>query len=232
MKDFRRLLKYLRPHLLIFVLAFVAMILGALFESAIGALIAPIFDNVFNVGASQKSATLFRLDKLIPQNDWYSAWLMISLLMLVFAVCKGISEFFSSYLMAKIGQAAVLQLRQELYDHLLKQSANFFERHRTNYLVSRLVVNCSAIEYAVAGNMRDILREGFALIFFLSAAFYYNWRLMLGAMITAPIIAVLTAKFSKALRKLVEISFEGNKLLSDTAQETLANQTIVKSLHG
>jgi subfamily B ATP-binding cassette protein MsbA len=229
MKDFTRLLKYLRPHLLIFVFAWIAMVLGALFDSAIGALIVPIFDNAFNSGIGQKSATLFGLQKIIPQNDWYQAWIVISVLLISFTVFKGISEFFSSYLMAKIGQSAVLQLREELYAHLLKQSANFFERHRTNYLVSRLVVSCSAIEYSVAGNLRDFLREGVALIFFVSAAFYYNWRLMLGAMIIAPIIGVLTSKFSKSLRKLSELSFEGNKLLSDVAQETISNHTIVKA---
>ncbi len=228
MKDFKRLLRYLRPHLPIFVLAFVAMVLGAIFEVAIGALIAPIFDNAF-YGGGQKSETLFYLNRIIPQNDWYQAWFMISALMLTFMICKGISEFFSSYLMSKIGQSAVLQLRQELYAHLLKQSASFFERHRTNYLVSRLVVSCAAIEYSVAGNLRDFLREGLVLIVFVSVAFYYNWRLMLGAMIIAPIIGGLTSKFSKSLRKLSEQSFEGNKLLSDTAQETLANHTIVKA---
>jgi subfamily B ATP-binding cassette protein MsbA len=75
--------------------------------------------------------------------------LAISALLLGFTVCKGIAEYFSSYLMAKIGQSAVLELRRELYDHLLRQPASFFEKHRTNYLVSRLVVSCSAIELAV-----------------------------------------------------------------------------------
>ena len=52
---------------------------------------------------------------------------------------------------------------------------------------------------------------------------------MLGAILIGPIIALLTTKFSKRLRKFADESFEGNKLLTDTAQETLANQTIVKA---
>src|SRR5688572_4151143 len=131
--------------------------------------------------------------------------------------------------MAKIGQAAVLDLRRQLYDHLLGQSASFFEKHRTNFLVSRLVVSCSAIEMDVSANLRDVLRETFLLVFFIAAAFYFNWRLMLGALIITPVIGLLTTKFSKALRRLSEASFEGNKLLNDAAQETLANQTIVKA---
>ncbi|MCY7348589.1 MAG: ABC transporter ATP-binding protein/permease [Pyrinomonadaceae bacterium] len=228
MQEFKRLLKYLRPHRLSFALAFAAMVFGALFETATVAMLVPLFDQ-FQPSAAQNSQTLYGLQNLIPRDDWYRAWLMISVLLISFTILKGVAEYFSSYLMTKIGQAAVLNLRQELYAHLLDQSARFFERHRTNYLVTRLVTSCSAIEIAVASNMRDILRESLILIFFLGGAFYYNWRLMLGAIVTAPIIAILTAKFSKALRKLSEEYIESNKLLSDTAQETLTNQTIVKA---
>lgn len=228
MNDFRRLLKYLKPHLPIFFLALLAMVFVAVFETAIGGLLVPIFDQ-FLVKSDSQTATLFNLQKYIPKDDWFRAWIMISVLLLSFTILKGIAEYFSSYLMAKIGQSAVLELRNELYDHLLKQPASFFEKHRTNFLVSRLVTSCAAIEHAVSGNLRDVLRESVLLGFFLGAAFYFNWRLMLGALIIAPIIGILTTKFSKALRKLAEESFEGNRLLTDTAQETLANQTIVKA---
>ncbi|MEP7148717.1 MAG: ABC transporter transmembrane domain-containing protein [Acidobacteriota bacterium] len=228
MNEFRRLLKYVQPYWLTFTFALLTMVLVAVFETATGALLVPIFGQ-FLPGAAGKSETLFSLQQFIPQEPWYQAWLAISLMLLTFTICKGIAEFFSSYLMAKIGQAAILDLRRQLYDHLLRQPSSFFEKHRTNFLVSRLVVSCSAIEMAVSANLRDVLREGFMLIFFFSAAFYFNWRLMLGAMIIAPIIAFLTTKFSKALRRLAEETFEGNKLLNDTAQETLANQTIVKA---
>lgn len=229
MNDFTRLLKYLRPHLTTFVLAIAAMILVALFETATMALLVPIFDQASGSNLGQKTQTLFNLQKLIPQGDWYGAWKMISILLLAFTLVKGVAEYFSSYLMAKIGQTAILQLREELYAHLLKQSADFFQQHRTNFLVSRLITSCSAIELAVSANMRDILRESFSLIGFLGLAFYFNWRLTVGALIIAPIIAVLTGKFSKSLRKLAEESYDGNKLLTDTAQEALANQTIVKA---
>jgi ATP-binding cassette, subfamily B, bacterial MsbA len=228
MNEFARLLQYVRPHWATFLFAVIAMVLVAVFETATGALLVPIF-NQFSPIPGQQSQTLFDLQRFIPQNDWYRAWVAISIMLLSFTVLKAVSEYFSSYLMAKIGQAAVLDLRKQLYEHLLGQSTTFFERHRTNFLVSRLVVSCSAIELAVSSNLRDVLRESFMLVFFLGAAFYLNWRLMLGAMVVAPVIGLLTAKFSRTLRSLAEESFEGNKLLTDTAQETIANQTIVKA---
>ncbi|MFN2531280.1 MAG: ABC transporter ATP-binding protein [Pyrinomonadaceae bacterium] len=228
MHDLRRLLKYLKPHWPVFAVATFAMLLGSVLESAIGALIVPIFDQAFVPGSGHRTATLFGLQRFIPEAP-LAAWKVISLLLVLFTIVKGIAEYLSTYLMAQIGQSAVLKLRQDLYSHVLSQSATFFERHRTNYIVSRLVSSAAAIETAVTATIRDMLRESFTLIAFLSASFYYSWRLTLGSLTIAPIIAVLTAKFGTALRNLARESFEGSKRLTDTAQEALANQGIVKA---
>ena len=227
MHDLRRLLKYLRPHWGTFTLATFAMLLVGLLESAIGALIVPIFDQAF-AQDGQRTPTLFGLQRIIPESG-IEAWWTISILLLAFTLTKGIAEYFSTYLMARIGQSAVLKLRQDLYGHLLSQSASFFERHRTNYLVSRLVSSAAAIENAVTSTIRDMLRESFTLIAFLAASFYYSWRLTLGSLTIAPIVAILTARFGTRLRNLARESFEGNKELTDTAQEALSNQSIVKA---
>ena len=228
MQDLRRLLKYLKPHLGLFSLATVAMLLVGLLEIATGALIVPIFDQALAGANGQRSPTLFGLQKIIPASG-LPAWRTIAILLLVFTAIKGIADYFSSYLMARVGQASVFRLRQDLYGHVLAQSASFFERHRTNYLVSRLVTSAAAIEVAVASTLRDMLRESFTLIAFLAASCYYNWRLTLGALAIAPIIGFLTARFGRSLRNLARESFEGNKRLTDTAQEALANQNIVKA---
>jgi subfamily B ATP-binding cassette protein MsbA len=204
------------------------MVVVGLLESATGALIVPIFDQAFAPGSGQRTSTLFGLQHLIPEAP-FGAWKVISILLVVFTLAKGVAEYLSTYLMARIGQSAVLKLRQDLYGHLLDQSATFFERHRTNYLVSRLVSSAAAIETAVTATVRDMLRESFTLIAFLAASFYYSWRLTLGSLVIAPIIALLTAKFGKSLRNLARESFEGSKELTDTAQEALANQGIVKA---
>ena len=230
MRDIRRLLRYLLPHTGTFVIATFAMIVVGLLESATGALIVPIFDQAFAQGG-HRTPTLFGLERIIPPSG-LAAWRGIALLLILFTIVKGVAEYFSTYLMAYIGQSSILKLRQDLYSHLLAQSATFFEHHRTNYLVSRLISNAAAIEAAVTHTLRDMLREGFTLIALLAASFYFNWRLTLGALLIAPPIAGLTMRFGSSLRKLAREAFEGSKRLTDTAQEALANQSIVKAYRG
>ena len=228
MRDLRRLLRYLLPHTGTFAIATLAMIVVAVLETATSALIVPIFDQAFARGSAHPAETPFGLQRLIPASG-LAAWRMIALLLVGFTIVKGIAEYFSTYLMAHIGQSSVLRLRQDLYSHLLSQSAAFFERHRTNYLVSRLISSAAAIEAAVTHTLRDMLREGFTLIAFLCASFYVSWRLTLGSLLIAPPVAGLTMRFGNSLRKLARESFEGNKRLTDTAQEALANHSIVKA---
>ena len=207
------------------------MIVVGLMDGATTVLLIPIMNQVFGQGSAQRANTLFAWQKIIPPSG-LAAWRMIAVLLITFTVIKGIAEYLSTYWMAYIGQSAILGLRQKLYGHLLAQSASFFERHRTNYLVSRLISSAAAIETAVTHTLRDALRESFTLIVFIFAAFYVNWRLTLGSLIIAPPIVLLTMKFGSALRRLARESFEGSKRLTDTAQEALANQNIVKAYRG
>src|SRR5437870_3301896 len=231
MRDLRRLLKYLLPHTGTFILATFAMIVVAVLETATSALIVPIFDQAFAHGNARPTPTPFALQRLIPASGLH-AWRMIALLLIGFTVVKGIAEYFSTYWMAYIGQSSILSLREELYSHILAQSASFFERHRTNYLVSRLISSATAIEAAVTHTLRDMLREGFTLIAFMATSFYVSWRLTLGSLLLAPPVAGLTMRFGRSLRKLARESLEGNKYLTDAAQETLTNQNIVKAYRG
>jgi subfamily B ATP-binding cassette protein MsbA len=231
MQDLKRLLRYVRPYWPLFAVALAAMVFVAVFETAIGAMLVPITEQ-FMPCHDVKARAPFDLNALVPKNDWYRAWLVIGALLIAFTFLKGIAEYLSTFLMARIGQSVILNIRQELYEHILRQSAAFFERHRSNYLVSRLVVSCAAIESAVTSNLRDVLRESILLIFFLGAAVYLNWKLTLGALIIGPIIAYITSEVSRRMRRLAEVSLEGNKDLSETAHETFANHVIVKSYSG
>jgi subfamily B ATP-binding cassette protein MsbA len=235
MHDLRRLLTYLKPHWGKFVFATFAMVASAVLQSAVGGLIVPIFDQALNRGGSggnnAHTNTVFHLQRLIPASS-FDAWRTIAILLIIFTVAKGVAEYFSTYLMARIGQESVLRLRQDLHAHVLRQSADFFERHRTNYLVSRLVSSASAIQAAVTDTLRDMLRESFTLIAFLGASFYFSWRLTLASLIIAPLIAWLTANFGRRLRNLSRESHEGNQRLVDVAQEGLANHPIVKAYRG
>jgi len=235
----KRLLSYVRPYSFRLSVGVVLVAFVAFAEGLVAFMARIAWDYVLTPTAPSSLLPLFTVPggRTIYLNEFFPArihnvWTIFSLALVVVFVSKGVAEYFSTYLMAYIGQSSILSLRQELYSHILSQSASFFERHRTNYLVSRLISSAAAIEAAVTHTLRDMLREGFTLIAFMATSFYVSWRLTLGSLVIAPPVAVLTMRFGRSLRKLARESLEGSKYLTDTAQEALANQSIVKAYSG
>ena len=228
-RDFRRLLGYLKPHAGLFLLATLAMLATGLLDGAIGGLVVPILDQALaGGGAGERTPTLFGLQRFIPTNG-IDAWRAIAALLVIFTLAKAFSEYFSTYLMARIGQSVVLSLREQVFRHMLNQSSEFFERHRTNYLVSRLLGSTGAVESLVTSILRDLLMQTVLLIVFVSACVYYSWRLTLTVIVVAPVVGVLSATFGRRLRNLARESLEGGQRMTDAAQEALANHQIVKA---
>jgi ABC-type multidrug transport system fused ATPase/permease subunit len=88
MEDLKRLLKYVRPHWPAFVFAIISMLLVAVFETAIGVLLVPIFDQ-FIPSSGSSSSLIATLQQLIPREPWYEAWITIASLLILFTALKG-----------------------------------------------------------------------------------------------------------------------------------------------
>ena len=76
-------------------------------------------------------------------------------------------------------------IRNELFKHILDQSAGFFAQRTTGQLMSRVTNDVTQIQQAVSETAPDLIREGLALIGFAALLVYYDARLAL-VVLTAP----------------------------------------------
>ena len=89
---------------------------------------------------------------------------------------RALGGYFSSYLMDDLGHRVVMRLRNELFRHLLDQSAAFFSRRTTGQLLSRINNDVGQVQRAVAETVGDLARESLALVGFAALLFYYDAR--------------------------------------------------------
>ncbi|MEM4251802.1 MAG: ABC transporter transmembrane domain-containing protein, partial [Candidatus Bathyarchaeia archaeon] len=120
-------------------------------------------------------------------------------------------------------------LRQQLYDHILKQSAPFFIKHRSTDLASHIISDVERVQHAVTVLIADTLREGFTLLALLVYAFSVNWRLSLFSLFVVPPVYALTVKFGKRLRRTSHRTQEGIQEVLGTAHEAIAGSRIVQA---
>ncbi len=231
-EEFRRLLGYVRPYWGTFLLALILMNIVAVLEGALRSLLVPISDGLLAssgvVASAPRAKNLLDFHRYLPLEDERS-WYLLAALMILITIGKGAAEFFSNYLMARIGQRAVFDLRCALYDHLLRQSAPFFSRYPTNVLASHLVNDVEKIEMAVSRTLTDALRESFTLIVFLVIVFKLNWKLALLALGLGPLVYQATVYFGRHLRRTGRRVQEGYEQILNVAQETLSGNLVVKA---
>ena len=133
--SFFRLLRYAKPYKGRLAWAVLAMVIYAVASALVIYLIRPI------------------LDELLPNRQGLRT-IALSLIGLYFL--KGVGSYFSGYLMEDVGQRVVMDLRDQLYGHILGQSASFFSRNAVGQLLSRVSNDVGQVQRAVSETAGDL----------------------------------------------------------------------------
>ena len=206
-----RLCRYAYPHRGRLTAAVVAMVFYAAASGALAYLFKPIFDDV------------------LPNQTGFG-WVAGAII--GFSICKGIAAYFSAYLMTDVGQRLVRDLRGQLFQHILGQSAGFFALRTTGALMSRTSNDISRIQQVVAETLGDLLRESVTLVAYASVLFYYDARLALVCMTGAPIIIYPLVRLGQRVRRTTRRSQEELEYLSHITHEAFSGHRIVKAFAG
>jgi len=228
MRDFRILLKNVRPYAGLFAVALLLMTMVGVFEAGRTALLKSIIDilsppSVATVGLAAR----IDVSNYLPSG--VNALPIVAVLLVLFTAIRGSSEYLSNVLMWRIGVGAVVDLRQRLYDHILQQSSEFFTEHPTNTLTTHIISDAEKVQVAVSTLLADLLREGLTFLALLLLVFVLNWRLTLAIIVVGPLIYTLTVRFGRRLRRIAHSTQEGTEDVLDIAQETISGHRIVKA---
>jgi subfamily B ATP-binding cassette protein MsbA len=243
MKDFKKLLKLVRPYRSLFALALFLMTLVGLFEAGRTALLRSIIDSLPKterqaeapVTAIEQATGISRrtIESYTDVRSYFpdreNLLPMIAALLVVFTLIRGGSEYLSNVLMWKIGVSVVVDLRQRLYEHILAQSAEFFTRHPTNSLTTHIISDAERVQVAVSTLLADLLRESLTFLSLFALVFLLNWRLTLAILLVGPFIYLVTVRFGRRLRRIAHHTQEGTEEVLDIAQETISGHRIVKA---
>ncbi|MBW4576103.1 MAG: ABC transporter ATP-binding protein/permease [Aphanothece sp. CMT-3BRIN-NPC111] len=132
----------------------------------------------------------------------------------VIFIIRGTVQYGQDALMAKAALAIALALRKHVYAHLQQLSPSYFETTQTGDLSYRLTEDIDRIGEVVNKVFHQFVPSILQLIVVLGYMIYLNWQLTLGALIIAPVMAVLIGWFGEKLRT---ISRRSQNQVSDLA---------------
>ncbi len=227
MNEFRRLSRFVRPYMGALIFSLLLLFFAGIFEVLTTALAIPLFDDVLKTGSAPNSkfAFLKHYLSMIPGSDITE--LAVALVALTFF--KGLCLYHSNYRMSLVGQRVVMDLRNQLYAHVLKQSMGFFSLNSTGRLMSRMGSDVEQMQEAVSTTIAELFREVVLLVSLLAWIFYIDFKLACISLIIAPAALTMTLTMGRRIRRVSLKSRENVATLHDQLQQSLTGMRVVKA---
>ncbi len=212
MKQYRRVLGYLRPYVWPRgVLAVLCMLGFSGLEGAIPFLAQFIFGQVFTT-APNPDALPFAVVAVLAAG-----------------LLRGAFSFGSGYLTDWIGQRVVTDLRNEVTAHMQRLDLAFFNRQRAGQIVSRVVNDTGIVRPMVTDAVTSIFQDATRLIALVVVAVYMDAVLAGMAVLLFPIAYLPLRFFSKQLRQNSRREQEARGRLNALLHENILGNRVVKA---
>jgi subfamily B ATP-binding cassette protein MsbA len=167
------------------------------------------------------------LDGVFTNRDEKLLWILPGVLM-GFAIIRAASDFGQQFLMARVGHRVTEDIRNDVNRHVLSLSPDFFVRHSTGELLSRVTSDVLLIRTLLTDSSATIIRDLIRLIALMGSCFYLDPTLSAIAVIFFPMAGVPIAKIGKKIRRLSKRGQDAIGQLSALFQESMQGHRVVK----
>ena len=199
----RRILGYLKPYRLQFLLVFVTILLSA----AVGLLPSIITGRIVDEALVGKDMTL-----------------LVKLLILAFLTLTGsqVISVLESYINAWISQRIIFDMKNQMYDHLQRMPHAFFTSEKQGDIITRMNTDISGVSSVISGTLSSIVSNIAIVVTTLVALFTMSWKLALVGIVVIPLLILPTKSVGKKRYQLLTDAQAKNDEMNQLINETLS----------
>lgn len=240
MKQYSRIFQYLGAYKGKIFLYFLFTLLSIVFSIVSIGMLMPFLQLIFT-----GSQTALVAESSNPVIQWVNDFLnnsvltrgkiatlgLICLLMVSFIALKNVFLYLSYYVLNPLKNRIVNQLREDLYDKVLRLPIGFFNEKRKGDLMSRMTNDVSEVESSVVGTLEGWIRDPMTIIVTLTVLFLISVHLTLFILILIPVLGLVIGRVTKSLKKhSQDVANKYGETLS-TLDETLGGLRVIKAFN-
>lgn len=237
MRQLTRLLAFLRPYIPHFSASILLMAVVGLMDAFRILLLGPIIDRVLNPKTPGRSMFLFNwpgsqhvvyLQDFVPQH-FANPLTVVAVALVGTGIIKGICDYLGTYLVNYAGFGLITDLRNRLYDTILRRSISFFSRHSTGMLVSTVVNDVEKIQVTLTIALAEFLQQFFTLVFLIGTVILLGHKLALVLLIFVPFVIISAGKIGRRVRTTTRKGQDKLADIQNILHESIAGNRIVKA---
>ena len=237
MRQLTRLLRYVRPYWWRLLLSVTLMALVGLLDAFRVLLIGPIFDRVLNPSSQSHNIQLFKmpgsdravyLQQFVPSH-FQNAWTIVAVSLVGATILKGIFDYLGTYLVNYAGFGMITDMRDELYNSILRRSAAFFQKHTTGTLLSTIINDIERIQFAMSSVLAEFLQQLFTLLFTAFVVVLLGGKLAWVLVLFLPFIIFSAGRIGRRVRHTTRKGQDKLADIQNILHETITGNRIVKA---
>ena len=237
MRQLSRLLRYVAPYWWQVLASVTLMAAVGLLDAFRVLLIGPIFDRVLNPASQSRNIQLFKipgtqhavyLQQFVPPH-FQNAWTIVAFALVAATILKGIFDYAGTYLVNFAGFGMITDLRDDLYNAILRRSAAFFQRHATGTLLSAIVNDIERIQFAMSSVLAEFLQQLFTFIFTAGVVVLLGGRLAWVLVLFVPFIIYSAGRIGRRVRHTTRRGQDKLADIQNILHETITGNRIVKA---
>ena len=238
MKRFFRLCLYAAPYWFQSLLGVVLLAAVGLLEALRLLILGPILRTVLDPSVKSESIPLFPklpapyqfdLMKIVPSH-FHNAWNVVAFALIGSTVLKGISDYFGTYMVNYAGYGMITDLRNHLYETIMKSSASFFSKHATGTILSTLINDVERVQTAVSAVLGEFLQQAFTFLFTIAAVIALGGRLSWVLLLFVPVVITSARKIGRSVRVRTRTGQDRVAEIQNILHETITGNRIVKAI--
>ncbi|MCL6613034.1 MAG: ABC transporter ATP-binding protein [Firmicutes bacterium] len=214
-RNFLRFLRYVRPYWSWVLLAVVGGIVKFTVPLFVPQVTRHLLDHVYlNPGLSTQA----KLREL-----YFSVGGMMAVFVFLWVPWTYVRHYYAG----KAGHRLVFDLRCELYEHILRLSASFFNRHKSGGIVSRLIGDIALAQNLVGSALTNIWMDAISLFVIIYFLLRIDVPLTLVALATFPLYLYFFRVFGTKIKEASHRVQEEVESISGNVQEKIAGSLVV-----
>lgn len=251
MRTYLRILGYLRPYRFALAGSMVCILFFTLLSSASLFSILPFLDVVF-YGADKTELTsdsaaraphlpaaqpladarqkvMQKFYGLVLGENQKSTLVRLCGLIILLVCGKNLFDYLQAYLMARVEQGVIRDVRNDLYRHLQQLSLSYFNQNRTGNLISRITNDVTLVNNGVSASFVTLIKNPLLILAYLGMAFFLSWKLTLAALLIVPLSLAVIGSLGARLRRASRQSQTKMADLTSILHETISGARVVKA---
>ena len=210
---YKRLLSYVLPYWRIFLLSIAGMLVLAITDPMLPALLEPMLNGAF-----------------VEKDPATMTWVPI-LLVLLFAV-KGVAAYIYGAALYWVSNRVVMDLRQQMFARMLSFPCKYYDEYSAGSLMSKFTYDVIQIKEASTNAVTSLVRDSLGVLGLLAWMFYIDWKMTLIVTLCAPFITAIMLVIRKRLRKMSRKSQESMADINHVLEESINGHKLVKLYAG